>query len=768
MRMQWYLLLLLAVLTAGQKTLSLRRSPEATDIVETHKDIPFTTQFSSQDGTSVRLSNDLVSYTFASAAQGFGLLSMLEPSSRIEHILSSNVSPFLWNAEWRDADGLGYQTTNLSPAFKSSSKEQNEEGEVLTLRWDNLTMGNFWGAPQLAISIIATIELPTNSSIAYFSVRIDHRTEPVGDPCLWSLDYPIIQNIGRPSDVVIFPRGFGIRINTNSANRLQYPGETNYQAISQCDGKTRSCVYFAAQDPSGHYKTINYVEREMYVGHIPGDTCVKRGGGVKPDYSSPWRTALGVHSGDWWDASQIYRRWALSEADWTKKGRVVDRTDIPNWHKEATLWFNTGWDSGVLNSTEGDPLVAVPKLLKLREIIGADFSLHYYCWHHFPFDSNYPDYFPAKTGWTEGVQKLKEAGVKVLPYINGRLWDYNSPSFTKEEATPHLTKSAAPRFNPRTVQPSLENYGSGQNFAVACPHTTYWQNKISSVVDTLFQENSISGIYIDQIAAATSVACADAEHGHSTRGGDYFVKGAARELDLAQEAASRVGGIIVSESNSEPFMSSLSGFLSLVAYDSCDSVPFFVSSYSDYSITFGRIFLEIDATVPSGFNTKMAEMFLLGSQLGWAGVGGFNPFYSFLLDERNAASLNFLRNLMEISSTHKKYFRDGRLMPKPSITSSKAVIIDTGCKRPAIDVAAWKSGEDESLSVFITNANVMDDDVIAVRVDLKRLEMEGERFSVTVKMGEKNETSILQGTELKMKMDMPRVSIAVITVTPLK
>lgn len=107
------MLISLAVLTAGQKTLSLRRSPEATDIVETHKDTPFTTQFSSQDGTSVRLSNDFVSYTFASAAQGFGLLSMMEPSSRIEHIRSSDVSPFLWNAEWRDADGLGYQTTNL-------------------------------------------------------------------------------------------------------------------------------------------------------------------------------------------------------------------------------------------------------------------------------------------------------------------------------------------------------------------------------------------------------------------------------------------------------------------------------------------------------------------------------------------------------------------------------------------------------------------------------------------------------------------------------
>jgi uncharacterized protein Usg len=41
------------------------------------------------------------------------------------------------------------------------------------------------------------------------------------------------------------------------------------------------------------------------------------------------------------------------------------------------------------------------------------------------------------------------------------------------------------RLYPRTLQPYMESYGSGQDFAVMCPYTKFWQNKISSVVAEL-------------------------------------------------------------------------------------------------------------------------------------------------------------------------------------------------------------------------------------------------------------------------------------------
>ncbi|GAI12717.1 unnamed protein product [marine sediment metagenome] len=55
--------------------------------------------------------------------------------------------------------------------------------------------------------------------------------------------------------------------------------------------------------------------------------------------------------------------------------------------------------------------------------MGVPVGVHWYSWHRIPFDDDYPHHFPVKEGFAEGVRELQEAGVFVMPYINGRLWD---------------------------------------------------------------------------------------------------------------------------------------------------------------------------------------------------------------------------------------------------------------------------------------------------------------------------------------------------------
>lgn len=77
----------------------------------------------------------------------------------------------------------------------------------------------------------------------------------------------------------------------------------------------------------------------------------------------------------------------------------------------------------------------------------------------------------------------------------------------------------------------------------------------------------------------------------------------------------------MTEDNAETYMGSLSGYLSLVAYGNCQLFPMYQSVYGGYMHTFGRYFINSDYDHPSYFNVKMAQMFVLGSQMGWAGVG---------------------------------------------------------------------------------------------------------------------------------------------------
>ena len=58
-----------------------------------------------------------------------------------------------------------------------------------------------------------------------------------------------------------------------------------------------------------------------------------------------------------------------------------------------------------------------------------------------------------------------------------------------------------------------------------CPHTQYWQQIITKVVDKLTNEYGTDGVYIDQIAAAGPRPCFDKSHNHSIGGGNHWVSG---------------------------------------------------------------------------------------------------------------------------------------------------------------------------------------------------------------------------------------------------
>ena len=39
------------------------------------------------------------------------------------------------------------------------------------------------------------------------------------------------------------------------------------------------------------------------------------------------------------------------------------------------------------------------------------------------FDTHYPEYFPVRKGFQPALKKMQEIGIRVAPYINGRIFD---------------------------------------------------------------------------------------------------------------------------------------------------------------------------------------------------------------------------------------------------------------------------------------------------------------------------------------------------------
>lgn len=66
----------------------------------------------------------------------------------------------------------------------------------------------------------------------------------------------------------------------------------------------------------------------------------------------PYPVVLTTFNGNWWDASQIYRKWALPNANWAQAGKLRDRPDVPNWLLDLTIWVNSHWQElDILNTT---------------------------------------------------------------------------------------------------------------------------------------------------------------------------------------------------------------------------------------------------------------------------------------------------------------------------------------------------------------------------------------------------------------------------------
>ena len=122
----------------------------------------------------------------------------------------------------------------------------------------------------------------------------------------------------------------------------------------------------------------------------------------------------------------IYQAWAQEHAPW--------------WPPAPSKRPSRIQDIAVWAQLVGDPETVVPQVLKFAKYMGVPTGFHWYTWHQIPFDNDYPHYFPAKDGFIDGVRELEKAGIRVMPYINGRLWDAELEDF-KSGAIKAATKN---------------------------------------------------------------------------------------------------------------------------------------------------------------------------------------------------------------------------------------------------------------------------------------------------------------------------------------
>ncbi|EDQ92033.1 uncharacterized protein MONBRDRAFT_22789 [Monosiga brevicollis MX1] len=632
----------------------------------------------------------------------------------------------------------GTSTISL-PSSTRPSAHISAHGKDFALSWPKITEG-------LEIDIGLTLELQHNVTLDAYELRakvVNHR--PKAKASLWQLELNL-RNVRQPEDgSAFFPAGYGVRYQGAFAASGSYPssGATmQWMAAGGGAANEGQGLYLAAHDGYGYIKFLNAAAVED-VASLSIVYLVEDAGLPFAESTMPFPLTLAVVGGGddlWYQAAQMYRTFALGEAQWMQAGRLHQRQDIPGWYVNNSIWINSGWQChDIFNETQGDPHTVLNVTRRIRERFNTNMALHWYEWQQGPdanasaryrFDTHYPDYLPPRGGDYFGtvVRELEKEGVHIFPYINGRIFDVASTSYAQHNGSDHCCRKANPSFGAADQSFYVESYGSGSTFHTADPTDIYWQTTLADTVDALVNTYGVEGVYIDQLAAAAPTPDWTSWHNHTKGGGFYWRTGI---VDIIKAMRQRVGPTVplVTESNSEPYMDAISGFLTLVAFEPAfvgtkALVPAFPAIYGGYFVGFGDIFNAEDLADQDPLMARVVAQFVYGAQLGWFSLGGVTSGpdvdtscgkmgeYDLWMSESSDAIVAAVEYYGNLRVCLLEYLAHGRILAPPSLSPAPAefMAVETAVQNagpfPSAMSAVWLH-EDEASAVIIV-AGVLD------------------------------------------------------------
>ncbi len=497
---------------------------------------------------------------------------------------------------------------------------------------------------------VGAVEDPAGHSVSW-----TFRVEGVGGEWgVWRAAFPRLAVDAFGSDVaVFFPRGPG-EVQRGLAGRAfryagTYPdGWTGMPFMAAYDEKAETGLYVAVHDGEAHTKDILLESRPegrdfLFAFDHPAPDMGKAGVGFALGGRAVWR----LLRGDWFDAARMYRDWVRREAQWFPRPGADGRADTPAWMRELPAWALGG----------GAPGSCVAPVKGFREYLGMPAGFHWYNWHRIPFDNDYPHYFPAKDGFAEGVKELQAAGVFVMPYINGRLWDTRDRGGEDGEfsrvALPAATKDEKGRVLTETYG-SKEPDGSPVTLAAMCPATEFWQDRVRGIVLRLMRECGTKAVYIDQVAAAKPRLCFDASHGHPLGGGNWWWRGYGRMLERLREEMPE-GCVITTECNAEPYVRWFDGYLTW-HWQHDGQVPAFPAVYGGAVQMFGRAYRG-GPEKSLALRMKAGQQLVFGEQIGWIDPGV----------AKDEESRDFFRDIVKLRWELRRYFHAGEMARPPRL-----------------------------------------------------------------------------------------------------
>lgn len=488
---------------------------------------------------------------------------------------------------------------------------------------------------------------------------------------------------------IAIPRPDGAKIITSAGYGAQYdlPSdggaiESRYPSVTGCMQTVmvhdrKSTWYYAAYDTSACTKTFSVrggQQQVTFVQQIPASYAWTSPDG---DFTLPWSTVF-CREDDTWENTVLkhYRPFTFT-VRWG--GKLLRERYIVPWIKDADIW---------IRPKNMFPQV-VGALEKAVDYYGAGTGVHWYHWHRIPYDTNYPEYFPAREGFIGEVGRIQGKGAHVTPYTNGRLWDPATRSY-KEKG--HL---ASCRRRDGTLYTEIYPTSNIIN-TVTCPGSDIWQETLKGFAVRAIEELGTDGLYIDQIGAAASEPCYAPNHNHAPGGGGWWPEAYRRIICGLREGAFGKEYAITTEENGECYLDLFDMMLIVNTPHGygVEMVPLFPLIYSDRCIYSGLNYYH-EQLNDGHFLYNNARSLLWGAQLGW-----IQP--EWLMKEENGTEIRFLKTLGTFRKANHDIFLGGRFLGEVPLGGDiPTATVMNGETFPEVMASRWLSLDGDDAVIVV-------------------------------------------------------------------
>jgi hypothetical protein len=629
----------------------------------------------SETANELTIGNNLVELTFSKTSE-FDIESIKMGSRNLLSATRENTMP--WILTYRGVKG---ENPELNPSYgdyKGYTINKVSAGISIVFKWD---MKLSYKAMYPVFMIVTMYD---NSELVHWDIKTELPTGWV----VTKLQFPRIAVDTPIKGKIITSAGWGNEYDIRAGGSYveDYPSHTGSMQLLIMHN-SKGSFYYATEDRNACGKEIK-ADCDGKSMMFATETVPSENWSKANNFFLPWSTVTGFTTNNW---QQAVRKWYVPftyTTEWGKKSLVSRH--IPKWLYNTDLWIRAkGVNDSVMNA-----------VMKTIDYYGQGTAVHWYYWHHFPYDTHYPDYFPAKSGFKKMIKKIRDKKCYVVPYINGRLWDPETTSYNTMNG-----QLASCRKADGTLYTEIYPTSKVLN-TVTCPASETWQKIIPNLVDKIQRELNTNGVYIDQVAAAAPLPCWANNHGHAKGGGDFWFKAYRRMMENIRSNHLLKNNILITEENAECCIDLFDLLLTVnTPHEDCRIVPLFPMVYSGRALTVGFTYTPTDKLTGGDFCYENTMCFLYGSQLGWV-----DP--TLLMRKESSGEAAFLKELVCNRKKCHSIFNRGRFVEEitPEGDNPTTDIKGFGTKT-VVRAAKWISQEGKPM-IFIVNMDKKEHEVI--------------------------------------------------------